>query len=106
MSSIVVNRIIRLLVQMFGPYPAARLLIEPERDAIAYLERQAANAAKVAGSSAASPESRERAVITRQCAERWAQDLRAGMHHGEAAAWAAVLAEQAARDEPQPIGED
>ena len=67
-----------------------------EADAAAFLDRQARNAALVAASEAASPDDRERARITRQCAERWAQDLRAGMHHGEADAWAEVLARIAA----------
>ncbi|MFZ5745256.1 MAG: hypothetical protein ACOY7T_12340 [Pseudomonadota bacterium] len=67
-----------------------------DADAAAFLDRQARNAALVAASEAASPDDRERARITRQCAERWAQDLRAGMHHGEADAWAEVLARIAA----------
>lgn len=63
-----------------------------DADAIAFLERHARNAGLVAASATASPEDRDRANVTRQAAERWAQDLRAGMHHGEAEAWAAVLA--------------
>lgn len=67
-----------------------------DADAAAFLDRQARNAALVAASEAANPDDRERAAITRQCAERWAQDLRAGMHHGEADAWAELQARIAA----------
>lgn len=87
-----------------GPYPdlthrSQAEIMAADADAIAYLDRHARNAARLAASETAAKEDRERANVIRQCAERWAQDLRAGMHHGEAEAWAAVLAAREAAEQ-------
>lgn len=73
-----------LVAAMPGGFDLEPALAGGTADAIKYLEDQARNFSAIERSPAAAPDDRERARITRQCAERWAQDFRAGMHEGKA----------------------